>query len=80
MCWLAIKLGLSQLPEGINWRHITGASFLGGIGFTMSIFITLLAFNDAGVVQISKIAVLFSSVIAGVIGYLVLRVVCKTKT
>ena len=79
MCWLAIKLGLSQLPEGINWRHITGASFLGGIGFTMSIFITLLAFNDAGVVQISKIAVLFSSVIAGVIGYLVLRVACKTN-
>ena len=74
MCWLAIKFGISQLPEEVNWQHIIGASFLGGIGFTMSIFITLLAFNDASVVQISKIAVLFTSLIAGVIGYFILRI------
>ncbi|MBS1174253.1 MAG: Na+/H+ antiporter NhaA [Burkholderiaceae bacterium] len=80
MCWLAIKFGISQLPEEVNWQHLIGASFLGGIGFTMSIFITLLAFNDAGVVQISKISVLFTSLIAGVIGYSVLRMVCKSNS
>lgn len=69
---LAVKLGVSQLPEQVNWRHIIGAGFLGGIGFTMSIFITLLAFGDPANVQISKISVLISSVMAGSVGYLIL--------
>ena len=73
MSLLVIKLGLSKLPDSVTWRHILGAGFLAGIGFTMSIFITLLAFNDAETVQISKITVLFTSLIAGVIGYLILR-------
>jgi NhaA family Na+:H+ antiporter len=77
MCWFAIQFGLSQLPEDVNWRHLAGASLLGGIGFTMSIFITLLAFNDAGVVQTSKIAVLFASLIAGSMGYWILRLATK---
>ena len=70
---LGVLLGWSQLPEGINWKHIIGVGFLGGIGFTMSIFITLLAFQDPDVVQNSKIAILFSSFFAGSIGFMILR-------
>jgi len=70
--YLAVKTGLSQLSESLSWRHIIGAGFLGGIGFTMSIFITLLAFHDPGVIQSTKISILFSSVLAGLIGFLIL--------
>ncbi len=57
---LAVKLGLSQLPSDMSWKHIIGAGFLGGIGFTMSIFITLLAFAEKETIQVSKIAVFLS--------------------
>lgn len=71
--WLAIRLGLSQLPNRVDWGQIVGAGFLAGIGFTMSIFITLLAFPDAASVQNSKIAILLGSLIAGSIGFLILK-------
>ena len=80
MCWLAVLFGLSQLPEGVNWRHLIGVSILGGIGFTMSIFITLLAFNDATVVQYSKITILLTSLIAGLVGYLTLRMASQVRS
>jgi len=70
---VAVKSGISQLPTGVTWKHIIGAGFLGGIGFTMSIFITLLAFDNAEVVQSSKIAILLSSFLAGIVGYLILK-------
>jgi Na+:H+ antiporter, NhaA family len=70
---LAVRLGLACLPEGVNWRQVFGAGLLGGIGFTMSIFITLLAFNDPATIQSAKITVLLSSVTAGIAGYAVLR-------
>lgn len=70
---IAVGLGISRLPGEVTWRHIIGAGFLGGIGFTMSIFITLLAFDDPGLIQSSKIAILFSSCIAAVTGFLVLN-------
>ncbi len=73
LCRLAVKLGLSQLPSDLTWRHIIGAGFLGGIGFTMSIFITLLAFSDPIIVQNSKLAILLSSFSAGVVGSLILH-------
>lgn len=69
---LAIKLGLSQLPEDVQWKHIVGAGFLGGIGFTMSIFITLLAFGTPEVVSSSKISILLSSLLSGIVGFLIL--------
>ncbi len=69
---LAVKVGLSQLPADLNWRHILGAGFLGGIGFTMSIFITLLAFGDSDIVQSSKISILISSHVAGAVGFIIL--------
>ncbi len=70
---VAVKLGLSRLPDGVHWRQMLGVGFLGGIGFTMSIFITLLAFDAPAVVQQSKIAILASSLIAGGIGWAILR-------
>jgi NhaA family Na+:H+ antiporter len=70
--FLAVKARLSQLPEDLSWVHILGAGFLGGIGFTMSIFITLLAFQEPEIVQNTKISVLLSSLVAGVTGYLIL--------
>jgi Na+/H+ antiporter NhaA len=73
--FLAVRLGLCKLPRGINWRKLTGAGFLGGIGFTMSIFITLLAFDDAELINSSKIAVLVSSLISGGIGFVWLKIV-----
>ena len=70
---LAVKLGLSQLPGDLFWRHIIGAGFLGGIGFTMSIFITLLAFGNPEIIQNSKISILLGSFMAGTVGFLILR-------
>jgi len=75
MSWLAVKLGFAELPQGVRWSHIAGAGMLGGIGFTMSIFVANLAFADAAHVAEAKAAVLLASVIAGVAGYLLLRLV-----
>lgn len=69
---LAVKLGLSQLPSAVSWKHIIGAGFLAGIGFTMSIFITLLAFDNPEIVQSSKISILLGSLVAGTVGFLIL--------
>ena len=69
----AIKLGVSQLAKGLSFGHLAGAGFLGGIGFTMAIFITILAFGDTPISDNSKLAVLLGSVMAGVIGYTILR-------
>jgi NhaA family Na+:H+ antiporter len=70
--FLAVKTGISQLPDGVSWQHIIGAGFLGGIGFTMSIFITLLAFNDPEIIQSTKVGILLGSLVAGVTGFLIL--------
>ncbi|MCE0559079.1 Na+/H+ antiporter NhaA [Motilimonas sp. E26] len=67
-----VALGIGALPEGITWRHIIGAGFLAGMGFTMSIFITDLAFIAEVNQLTSKMAVLIASVISGVIGYILL--------
>lgn len=72
-CFLAVKSGVSQLPFGVSWKQILGAGLLGGIGFTMSIFITLLAFSDPAMVQSSKITILLSSFLAGIAGFLILK-------
>lgn len=72
LCLAAVRLGISRLPDDLSWRHIIGAGFLAGIGFTMSIFITLLAFNDQSYIQGSKIAILLTSLLAGITGYIIL--------
>jgi NhaA family Na+:H+ antiporter len=63
------------LPDDVNWKQILGAGILGGIGFTMSIFITLLAFDNNEIINNSKLMILLASLIAGIIGYLYLRIV-----
>lgn len=68
-CWLAIRSGLCRLPEDMTWRHLLGLGLLAGIGFTMSIFITNLAFTDPLSIVQSKIAILAASLIAGLIGF-----------
>lgn len=73
LCFLAVKLRVGKLPDGVNWLQLAGAGVLAGIGFTMSIFITLLAFNDAAIIQHSKIAILVSSLIAGVAGFILIK-------
>lgn len=70
---LAIKLRLSNLPEGLSMRHLAGAGFLGGIGFTMAIFVTFLAFGDTDTAQNAKLAVLLGSLLAGSIGFFILK-------
>jgi Na+:H+ antiporter, NhaA family len=70
--FLAIRSGFSQMAGELSWAHIVGAGFLGGIGFTMSIFITLLAFHDPVTIQATKISILLGSLSAGLIGYLIL--------
>lgn len=72
--FLAVKIGLSELPEDVLWKHIIAVGFLGGIGFTMSIFITVLAFDNAAMVQSSKISILLSSLVAGVAGFLIFNI------
>ncbi len=71
--WLAVKFGLADLPEGLTWRHIYGAGWLAGIGFTMSLFVGGLAFGDGELLSQAKIGILTASVIAGGIGWLILR-------
>jgi Na+:H+ antiporter, NhaA family len=70
---LAIKLRISNLPDGLSTRYLVGAGFLGGIGFTMAIFVTFLAFGDTDVAQNAKLAVLLGSLLAGSIGYFILK-------
>jgi Na+:H+ antiporter, NhaA family len=72
--WLAIKLKLATLPEDSNWLQLYGVSVLTGIGFTMSLFIVSLAFEDDKIFQYTdKLAILIASFVSGIIGYLVLK-------
>lgn len=76
-CWITIKTGLGTLPDQVNWKQLLGAGILAGIGFTMSIFITLLAFDDSSVIVDSKIAILAASILAAVIGLIYLKQVSR---
>ncbi len=71
--YLCTKFGISSLPENATWRHILGVGLLAGIGFTMSIFIAMLSFNDPFVIAEAKLSILLSSLAAGVIGYFILK-------
>ena len=72
LTWLAVRLRLAVLPDGVTWRHVYGAAWLGGIGFTMSLFVSGLAFESEALMAQAKLAVLTASIIAGIGGYLVL--------
>jgi NhaA family Na+:H+ antiporter len=71
--WLAVKLKIANLATGLDWGHLFGVSLLGGIGFTMSIFITNLAFNDSSIIIASKMSILLASVAAAMLGLFILK-------
>lgn len=72
--FLCIKSGLAQLPDKATWLHILGVGMLGGIGFTMSIFVSLLSFSDPLHVEEAKLAVLVGSLLSGLCGYFFLKI------
>lgn len=67
--WLAVRSGIASLPDGVNWRQMLGASCLGGIGFTMSLFVGTLAFGESELLAAAKLGILIASVVAGSLGY-----------
>jgi len=72
---LGVRLGFAQKPIDVCWAQIIGIGFLGGIGFTMSFFVSQLAFSDPAVLSLAKIAVLIASVLSGLIGFLILKTI-----
>lgn len=66
--WIAVRLGLGQLPAGVNWGQVYGAAILAGIGFTMSLFIASLAFADSAMVAATKLAILIGSLLSTAVG------------
>jgi len=77
--WIAVQLGFSRLPSGVGWMHILGVGFLGGIGFTMSLFIAQLAYT-APTLDMAKIGILVGSLLSGIIGFLLLRLFTQPQT
>jgi NhaA family Na+:H+ antiporter len=71
--WLSVRVGLAALPAGVSWRSIHAVSWLGGIGFTMSLFIANLAFPPGALVSEAKIGIFTASILAGGIGWVMLR-------
>ena len=66
--WIAVRLKIARLPHGVQWRHLFGAAWLGGVGFTMSLFISQLAFTDHNLQEEAKLGILLASLIAAIIG------------
>lgn len=77
--WILVRLGLADLPLGANWAQMVGTSLLCGIGFTMSLFISLLAFDDVSLQTEAKFGIIFGSLAAGLLGYTILRSVNRTS-
>ena len=77
--WLAVKSGVAEMPRGGKWGYLAGASVLGGIGFTMSLFVTGLAFADPTAVADAKIGILAASIVAAAVGMGILHVVLPKK-
>ena len=77
LSWIGVKLGWASLPEGTNWLQLLALGLLGGVGFTMALFIANLAFVDPTLLNEAKIGILIGSTIAGLGGYLILRMTLK---
>jgi NhaA family Na+:H+ antiporter len=80
LTFLAVRFGLCKLPTDLNWKSIFGVGLLGGIGFTMSIFVTLLAFDNETIINNSKLVILISSLTAGLLGFITLKLTLKPET
>lgn len=72
--FITIKTRIANLPENVNWMHMLGASILGGVGFTMAIFVANLAYTDAVLITEAKLSILIASLVAGVVGFTLLFV------
>jgi len=79
MSVLAIKLKWADLPKGVNLKQLLGVSLLGGLGFTMSLFIVNLAYTNESFIAASKMGVIIGSLVAGILGYVILRLTLKPK-
>lgn len=79
LCWLCIKLNFAQLPKGMSWSGLYGTAALCGIGFTMSLFVGSLAFEETGVNLLfdERLGIIIGSLLSGIIGYLVLNAALK---
>jgi len=78
--WLALKVGMARLPDGVYFNHIVGIGFLGGIGFTMSLFISALAFEgQSELIAQAKLGIFLGSLIAGIVGTLILLFVSRKE-
>ena len=71
--WLVVRVGAAALPKQVTWGQVYGASCLAGIGFTMALFVSGLAFADEQLVNASKLGILSASLFSAVVGYVVLR-------
>jgi NhaA family Na+:H+ antiporter len=78
--WLSSRLGLVSLPRGIGWGHILALGCLGGVGFTMSLFIATLAFEGSVLLETAKLGILAASLIAGILGFVLLRSIASRET
>ncbi len=78
--YLMVRLGWAALPQGVTWKHIYGVGLLAGIGFTMSLFIAGLAFEDGSLLATAKTAIIMASLISGITGVIMLKVISKSKT
>ncbi|WP_298154165.1 Na+/H+ antiporter NhaA [Flavobacterium sp.] len=79
LTYLAATCGLCKLPDDLSWKSILGVGFLGGIGFTMSIFITLLAFDDQAIISNAKFIIMLSSLVAGLLGFVSLKFILNKE-
>jgi NhaA family Na+:H+ antiporter len=81
LCWIAIKLGLTDLPKGMSWGSLYGTAALCGVGFTMSLFIGSLAFEETDVNLLfdERLGIILGSLAAGIVGYLVLRISLRSN-
>ena len=77
--WLAVRLRWAWLPDGVSWFQIYAVGWLAGIGFTMSLFITGLAFDDPSRIQMAKVGILGASLVAGVVGFVLLKLSVRDK-
>ncbi len=77
--FLTVTAGLADLPTGVKWQHLFGASLLAGIGFTMSIFISELAFSDSAMIDEAKIGIFIASFVAGICGFITLKMTLQGK-
>ncbi|MCQ2204733.1 MAG: Na+/H+ antiporter NhaA [Bacteroidales bacterium] len=71
--WIAVKTGLAEKPQGSSWHTMLGIGMMGGIGFTMSLFIAALAFKDPNILTQAKLGIFIGSMMSGIIGYAYLK-------